>query len=209
MSWMWPIQLVIWWLQYGHMPIDASPDQERRWQSNALLVPTALMPPGQTEAEFYAGPHAEARTPELGCTMAGNRAPYWLPRRELLWLFLRWPLECEAMHWLQTCDLDRCDGVRTEYIEDGDPSPWLGILIFIRCDEFGNAFGPFHAVEYDCRNGRFGWSLCIRRPTSYSRHLHPCHRKHVEEDVPCATEEMKTVRKNWRQGGRCYRGYQF
>lgn len=202
MVWLWPLQFVFWWAQYIHMPISPSLSQHKRWRANVLLVPSDLLPAEQSAEQFFKAPRREPRTPEWGCSLAGNRAHYWLPRRGLLWLFLRWPLECEAMHWLQTCDLDRCNGIRGEHVTV-PPERTEGVTLIVRCDEFGSAFGPYHAVQYSCHGADMGMSLCVREHSSYSFHLHPCHNATMNEDVPCATPEMKAARKAWRRERSC------
>ncbi len=204
MALLWPVWCLAWWLQYGHMTERPSTWNERAGRVTVLPVPAWLAPTPISTEVFFSGTWTEQRTPEWGCTQNGTHAPYWQPNRLLLWLFLRWPIECEAMHGLQACDLDRCDGVRAEYIAPKPEDPEdISVSLVVRCDEFGYAFGPNYIAEYECTVPTNGWMFCTRVRPFYRNSLHPCGRQNMKEDVPCATEEMKLARKYWTRDRSC------
>ncbi len=204
MTLIWPVQLVVWWLQFVHIPYPDNPGVRYSGRVNTLPLPASLAPPWQEWNEVAGSRPTPLRTPEKGCSLQGAAAPAWYPNRALLWLFLRWPLECEVMHWLQKCDRDHCDGVRGEHYFD------QGLLtmddanrshIIVRCDEFGRNFGPMYAVEYMCMAYTKQWTLCQRQRSFYSSRFNPGSGGHTIEDVPCATPEMIKMREYWRSRG--------
>lgn len=201
MGWFLPVQLVAWWLQFVHLPAPDFTGVRYSGRLNILPLPAVLAPPQQDWSALTRRARSEYRTPKKGCSSQGWTASAWLPNRALLWLFLRWPLECEVMHWLQKCDRDRCDGVRADHYFEELGFYWgrgNHVYIDIRCDEFGRRFSPLYAVAYQCNEYSKSWVLCLRVRSTYSTCLNNSNCDGIIEDTPCASPDMIKMRKYWR-----------
>ena len=181
---------------YTWIRLDTAYDAPvRQW-----YVPLALFPDEESDEEFHHALSEWRSTPSRcardlrGCTRTGYFHTPWKPSRLLLWVFLRWPLECEYWHWKQTCAKDICEGIRAERVEG-----WDSFDLVVRCDESRNNYGPLDILDYKCRAVGRHWAVCsdeslgtaawsLRLPLQLG----------MTDDVPCAEPWMVEARRRWQ-----------
>ena len=185
--------LCVYW--YTWIRLDTAYDAPvRQW-----YVPLALFPEAVSEKELRRGmrvlsdPTLGGERDMRGCTRTGYYVSPWKPSRLLLWVFLRWPLECEYWHGRQTCPQDTCSGIRSDRIENRD-----GFDLEVRCHETGFIYGPEVVLDYRCRDFGGDWAVCSDEPRgSTVICLRPPIRWGKVDDVPCAEPWMVELRRQW------------
>ena len=186
--------LCVYW--YTWIRLDTAYDAPvRQW-----YVPLALFPEETSDEELSRAMDELCRPPRRcardlrGCTLTGYFITPWKPSRLLLWVFLRWPLECEYWHWKQTCAQDTCDGIRSERLES-----WGSFDLDVRCDESEYIYGPLAVLDYRCRADGPHWAVCSNESLGgAARVLHPPFQPGMIDDVPCAEPWMVEARRRWK-----------
>ena len=165
-----------------------------------FAVPVEILPEGMDESASMLSAF-QGGWPMFSESCGENAeltAPY-KPRRLLLWWYLRWPWQCELLHWMTTCQADVCEGIRFFGVR-GDPPFHVhaeSYALTIRCDETLDHAGPRFSMSYGCKFERPGWYRCSGGP----------HREYYESDIcsggryancfPCASPADIRSRQQW------------
>ncbi|MBM4342806.1 MAG: hypothetical protein FJ100_05465 [Deltaproteobacteria bacterium] len=128
-----------------------------------LALPVELLPEGLDKSDlFWPAIHGKWPMFSESCNEdAAWTAPY-RPRRLALWWYLKWPWQCELLHWLTTCKADVCEGIRFAGEREDPPfhvhAPRYGLAV--RCDETLDHSGPRFSMGFACEFDRPGWYRC-------------------------------------------------